>query len=77
MRWVKPGERMAQMKNVYKTVVGKTERKRLLGRPRNRWEDITLNLREMRREVVECINPAQDRHQWWAVVTMETNFRVP
>jgi hypothetical protein len=34
------------MKNAYKILVGKHERKRLLGRPRRRWEDdIKMNVR--------------------------------
>jgi hypothetical protein len=30
---------MADLKNAYKIVIGKPERKRLLGKPKSRWED--------------------------------------
>jgi hypothetical protein len=36
---------MGEMRNTYRTLVGKPERKRPLGRPRRRWEDISLDLR--------------------------------
>jgi hypothetical protein len=36
---------MGQMKNIYKTLIGKIERKSPLGRPRYRCEDITMVLR--------------------------------
>jgi hypothetical protein len=38
--------RMGAMKNAYKILVGKCARKRPLGRPRRRWEDIRTALRE-------------------------------
>jgi hypothetical protein len=38
---------MGEIRNSYKILVGKPERKRPLGRPRRRWEDnIKMNLRE-------------------------------
>jgi hypothetical protein len=40
---------MGEKRNVYMIVVGKTEGKRTLGRPRNRWVDnIKRNLGEVR-----------------------------
>jgi hypothetical protein len=39
---------MGKMKRAYSVLVGKTERKRPLGRPRCRWEDnIRMHLREI------------------------------
>jgi RNase P/RNase MRP subunit p29 len=39
---------MGEKKNAYRILVGKIEGKRLLGRPRRRWEDnIKLELREI------------------------------
>jgi hypothetical protein len=36
------------MRNAYKNLVGKPERRRQLGRPRGRWEDnIRMDLREI------------------------------
>jgi hypothetical protein len=51
MRWAGHVMQMREMRNVYNIFVGKPEGKRLLGRPRRRWEDnIRMNLREIRRE---------------------------
>jgi hypothetical protein len=37
---------MGEEREVYKVLVGKPEGKRPLGRPRRRWEDIRMYLRE-------------------------------
>jgi len=56
--------RMGKMRNAYKTLVGKPEGKRPLGRPRRRWEDnIRLDLMEIRWEGVDRIHMAQDMDQ--------------
>jgi hypothetical protein len=58
--------------------VGKPERKRLLGRPRRKWEDnIRMDLREIGWGCMDCINLAQDRDQWRALVSTVMNLRVP
>jgi hypothetical protein len=58
--------------------VGKPERKRPLGRPRHRWEDnIKMDLREIGWGDVYCIDLAQDRDQWRALVNMIMNLWVP
>jgi hypothetical protein len=50
------------MRNAHKIFVGKPEGKKLLGRPRLRWEDIIkMNLREVMLEGVDWIHLAQDR----------------
>jgi hypothetical protein len=47
------------MRNAYKIVVGKPERKRSLGKPRRRWEDnIRMDLREIGWEGVDWIHLA-------------------
>jgi hypothetical protein len=39
---------MVEKKNAYRTLVGKPEGKRLLGRPRRRWADnVKMDLREV------------------------------
>jgi len=44
---------MGEMRNYYKILVRKPERKRPRGRPRRRWEDnIRMDLREIGREGV-------------------------
>jgi hypothetical protein len=48
IRWAGHVARMGEKRKVYKVLVGKPEGKRLLGRPRRRWEDgIRINLREI------------------------------
>jgi hypothetical protein len=65
------------MRNAYKILVGKPEGKRSLGRFRRRWEgNITMDLTEIRWEVVEWIYLAEDRNQWQAVVNMVMNIWV-
>jgi len=55
--------------NAYNILVGKPEGKRLLGRPRVRWEDtVRMDLREIGWRVVYLIHLAQHRDQWRALV---------
>jgi hypothetical protein len=62
--------------NVYKVLVGKSEGKRPLGRPRRRWEDdMRMELTEIGWEVVDWIHLAQNRFRWWALVNMILNLR--
>jgi hypothetical protein len=62
---------------VYKVLMGKPERKRPLGRPRRRWEDVVrMDLREIGFEGVDWIRLAQDRDRWRAVVCAVMNLRV-
>jgi hypothetical protein len=43
-----------------------------------RWEDnITMDLGEIGWEVVDCINPAQDKDQWRTLVKSVMNIQVP
>jgi hypothetical protein len=78
MRWEGHVACMGEMRNAYKILVRKPEGKRLLGRPRCRWEDnLRMDLREIEWEVVECTRVAQDRVHWWALVNMIMNLRVP
>jgi len=53
---------MGERKGLYRVLVGKTECKRPLGRPRRRWENnINLDLQEVRCAVMDWIDLAQDR----------------
>ena len=38
---------MEEMRNAYEILVGKTEGKRTLARPRHRWQDIRIDLQEI------------------------------
>jgi hypothetical protein len=48
MRWEVYVARMEEKRNAYRILLGKTERKRPLGRPRRRWVDnIKMDLTEV------------------------------
>jgi hypothetical protein len=58
-------------------LVGKPEGKSPLGRPRRRWENgIGMYLREICWGGVGCMQLAQDRDIWRAVVNTVMNLRV-
>jgi hypothetical protein len=61
-----------------KILIGKSEGKRSRGRPKHRWKDnIIMDLRETELETVDWIHLAQDRNQWWNLLYMVMNLRVP
>jgi hypothetical protein len=65
-------------RDVYRVLVGRPEGKKPLGRPWHRWEDnIKMDLREIRIDVANWIQLAQDRVQWRAFVNSVMNLRVP
>jgi hypothetical protein len=59
-------------------LVGKTEGKRTLGRPRRRWDDnIKMDIQEVGDGVTDWFELAQNRDRWRALVTAVMNLRVP
>ena len=69
---------MGETRGVYRVLVGRPEGKRLIGRPRRRWEDnIKMDLQEVRCVGMDWINLAQDRDRWRAVVNAVMNHRIP
>ena len=63
---------------MYGDLVGKPEGKRLLERPRRRWEDnIKIDLQELGCGSMDWIELAQDRDRWRALVNVVMNSRVP
>jgi hypothetical protein len=61
MKWTGHVVRMAEMRNAYKTFVGKPEGKRPLGIPRCRQKDnIKMELREIGLDAVGWIHLVQD-----------------
>ena len=70
--------RMGEGRVVYRVLVGKPEGRRPMGRPRRRWEDnIRMDLREVGCGCVDCMELAQDRDRWRALVSVVMNLRVP
>jgi hypothetical protein len=58
-------------------LVGKLEGKRKFGRYRRRWENnIRMDLREIRGEIIDCMHLAPERYQWRAVVNTVMKLRV-
>jgi hypothetical protein len=69
---------MGEGRGVYRVLVGRTEGKRPLERPRRRWEDnIKMDLREIGTDGANWIQLAQNRVQWRACVNTMMNLRVP
>jgi hypothetical protein len=68
---------MGEERKVYKVLVGKSEGKRPLGRPRRRWKDgIIMDLREIGLWGGDWIRLAQDRDRCRAVMSAVMNLRV-
>jgi hypothetical protein len=77
MRWAGHVACMGEVRGAYNILVGRPKGKRPPGRPRCRWEDIKLDLRETRFGDVDWIHLAQDGDGWWAVANTVMNLRVP
>jgi hypothetical protein len=69
---------MGEKRIMYKLLVGKTEGKRPLGRPRRRRIDnIKMYLLDIGLSVMDWIGLAQDRYRRRALVNSVMNLRVP
>jgi hypothetical protein len=56
---------MGEKMNAYRILVGESEGKRPMGRPRRRWVDsITMDLREIGWGGMDWTDLAQDRERW-------------
>ena len=63
---------------MHRVLVGKTEGKRRLERPRRRWEvNIKMDLQEVGGSCGDWMELAQDRDRWLKLVNTVRNFRVP
>ena len=77
MRWAEHLARMWKRRGVYRSLVGKPEGKRPLGRPRYRWEDnIKMDLQALGCGVMDSIELAQDKDRWRALLNGAMNLRV-
>ena len=69
---------MGERRGVHKVLVGKTEGKRPLRRPRHRWKDnINMDLPKVGCGGMDWIELAQDRDTWQAFVNAVMNLQVP
>ena len=77
IRWAGYVARMGERRGVYRVLVEKCEGKRLLEKPRRRWEDyIKMDLQKVGCGGMDWIELAQDRDRWWALVNAIMNIRV-
>jgi hypothetical protein len=66
---------MGEKRDAYRLLVGKSEGKRPLGRPRRRWVDnVRMDLGEMGWGDVDWIGLANDRNRWRALVNSVLNL---
>jgi hypothetical protein len=78
MRWAGHVVRMGEERCAYNILVGKSEGRRPLGKPRRGWEDnIKMDLREIGFGDVDWIHLAQDRDRWRVLVNTVISLRVP
>jgi hypothetical protein len=78
MRWAGHVAHMEEDSGVYRVLVGKPEGKRLLGRPRCRWENnIKMDVQEVGGGRGNWMELAQDRDRWRALVSTVKNPGVP
>jgi hypothetical protein len=77
-RWTGDVARIGGKRNTYRLLVGKSEGRRPLGRPRRRWVDnVMMDLVEVGWGDVDWIGLAQDRNRWRALVNSVLILRVP
>ena len=70
--------RLGEGKSAFKILTGKPTCKRPLGRPRRRWEDnIRMDLKKIRINTRNWVDPSQDWDYWRALVNAALNLRVP
>ena len=68
---------MEKSRSSFKILTGKPTGKRPLGRPRRRWDNITMDLEEIGINAGNWVDSAQDRNYWRALVNAALNLRVP
>jgi hypothetical protein len=77
MRWSAHVARIWELRDAYKILVGISGEKPF-GRSRHRWEDnIKMNIKLRKCEIMDWIHLSQDRVQWRALVNTVMDLRVP
>ena len=77
-RWAGHVASIGERRGAYKFLVGKPEGKRLLGRPKRRWEDnIKMDLQGVGYGSIDWMELAQDTDSWRPLVNVVMNIRVP
>ena len=70
--------RMVEVRSAFKILTGKPTGKRLLGRPRRRWEEnIRMDLEEFGINAGNWVDSDQYRNYWRALVNATLNLLVP
>ena len=78
LRWAGHVARMEEGMSAFKILTGKPTVKRPLGRPTRRWQDnIRMDLEEIGIIAGNCVDSAQDRHYWIALVNAALILPVP
>jgi CRISPR/Cas system-associated protein Cas7 (RAMP superfamily) len=68
---------LGEGRGVCRVLAEKPEGKRPQGRPRHKWEDITMDLQEVGCGGMDWIELALDRDRWRALVNAVMNLRIP
>ena len=77
LRWAGHVARMEEGRSAFKVLTDKPTRKRPLGKPKRRWEDIIrMDLEEIGTNAGNWVDSSQDRKYWRALVNAVLNLRV-
>jgi hypothetical protein len=61
---------MRKLRNAYKVFIGESKTKRLIGKPRCKWEvNIKMDLKGINNADVDWIHLDLNRNKFWALVT--------
>ena len=77
LRWSSYVPRIEEGRSAFKILTSIPAGKSHLGRPRSRWEDITIDIKEIGINTRNRVDLAQDRDYWKALLNAALNLRVP